>query len=206
MGDAPDVLKSQYNRARAGIGNSEPEPGQREQAICTPQKILNVPIAVWGGIDLDPCWAPGSIVPAAKHYYVPPRLVPMMDGAVQKKDKDGNLRFKTIYIAQEGDTDGLKEPWQDFTFVNPIYVRLKEWLAKAQREHDKDGWEIMLLCPSRGHRKWWRKAKRSAVVADLDPFCFVGYKSAIPLPMSLFYWGALKGEFCEAVKAVGEVL
>lgn len=105
------------------------------------------------------------------------------------------------YTLSEGH-DGLAMPWWDRTYVNPPYGELKKWLAKAS-EYPKT-LEVMLLCPVRTHRKWFRLDHwRSACL--LDPVKFEGYKQAFPAPLVMLYNGRRQHTFKEVFENFGRV-
>ena len=55
---------------------------------------------VWERIELDPCWAPGSIVPAERCYYVPARPELTAKG-----------KARLVYRAAPGEMAGTVEEW-----------------------------------------------------------------------------------------------
>jgi hypothetical protein len=82
-------------------------------------------------------------------------------------------------------SDGLVEPWADGTYLNPEYKDLKVWLEKTLREA-KQRKRIIVLCPVRPHRPWFRRAMRAAQsIVYLNPLKFEGYKQAFPAPLCL---------------------
>ncbi len=181
-------------------------PEERPQEIYTPHPIIDAVQLVWGRIALDPCWGPGSIIEADAHYYVPPRIEVRM--VKDPKTKKYVEKARTVFVASPTDTDGLWLPWVDFTFVNPPFALLKDWLAKALLESAL-GKEIMVLCPVRPHRKWWRTAARSTNgICYLNPVKFLGNKSALPLPMCVMYFGERSSLFKTAFEdaRLGECL
>jgi hypothetical protein len=200
---APKTLGGLYNATdsesanstiRSQIGNTAKQPKERAQEVYTPDSVIELALSVWGEIALDPCWGPGSIVPARKHYYVPPRIEVSPQG-----------KAKTVFTAAPGDQDGLGLAWENFTFVNPPYAHpyLSYWLQKAQAEHMRFGHEIMLLCPVRPHRIWWREALSScSSIAYLNPVQFIGSESAAPFPLCVFYWGDRLHTFDYCVRAL----
>ncbi len=88
-------------------GRREGKPAKREQTVLTPQPVVDVLVGVWGGVILDPCHAPGSLVCADETYD----------------------------LAQG--QDGLALPWYPGTYFNPPYDQLKAWLAKAAQEPEE---------------------------------------------------------------------
>ena len=190
-----EIERPHSNTVRSQIGNTKKRPAERPQEVYTPGEIVDLPMMVWGEIGLDPCWGPGSIVPSMNCYYVPPRYEVAADG-----------KMKTVFVAHPGDQDGLDLPWAQYTFVNPPYAHpyLSRWLRKAQLEYERYSIEIMLLCPVRPHRKWWRDAYASRTrVAYLDPVRFLGAASAAPFPLCVFYWGDRPNTFDYCVRHLG---
>ncbi len=192
MGAAPKSLAGLYaEQTRAQIGNTQGKAKKRRQQVYTPQEIVEFLLELWGIIYCDPCSGPDSIVPAHVEYYVP-------------QDDEGEFR------ALQGELDGLHEanPWFDFTFVNPPFSKLKEWMLRALRESGRYGHEIVLLVPSRSHRKWWRRVANAAdAVGELNPLPFRGEKSAAPFPLALIYFGNRPKQFAYLLEkhGLGEV-
>lgn len=204
--DAPKALRSLYGASDRQKKNntvkSLTSPGERPQEIYTPQKIVDAILSVWPSIDLDPCYGPGSIVPAGQAYYVPPRY----EVSYRKNKKTGETKEKVtcFFRANEDELDGLEEPWCDYTYVNPPFKHLAAWLKKA-REEAALGNEIMVLCPARGNRKWFRAAKKAATkVLDLNPVTFCGYAGAFPAPLCILYFGQAGAVFEQAFKHLGD--
>lgn len=57
------------------------------------------------------------------------------------------------------ESNGLKQPWADegFTFCNPPYSRVGEWVEKAAREWTNCGRRSMSLIPVRADQGWWHE-------------------------------------------------
>ena len=101
-------------------------------------------------------------------------------------------------------SEGLATPWADGTFVNPPYGTLKDWLAHALAQVEDGPLEIIMLIPVRPHRKWWRAAAReTSAIVYLDPVKFVGYSSAFPAPLCLFYFGSYPDLIHDAFEHLG---
>jgi hypothetical protein len=97
------------------------------------------------------------------------------------------------YTGEPG-SDGLVEPWTDGTYCNPPYKDLKEWLSKACKEATT-GSRIVVLCPVRPHRAWFRRAMREATsIVYLNPLKFEGFKQAFPAPLCLLCYNVEAGE------------
>lgn len=178
-------------RAAALIG-----PGYRPQEIYTPACIRDALLQVWPHIALDPCSGPNSIMEAHETFYVPPTVIVSKTG-----------RKRVVYVPGEGDTDGLAQPWQHYTFVNPPYGNLKKWMDKISWEGSPRGErrEVAALVPWRGHRAWFRDAIATCTsIVDLDPLAFVGFKNTFPAPLVMLYWGESKSLFELAFEALGD--
>lgn len=212
--NAPDCLRSLYgagNAKRVAKAQSQLDeretrrkntakslscPGAREQEIYTPLAIVAAIKRMWPLIALDPCSGPRSVVGAERCYSVSPSIVPMLDAKGNARlDKEGNIKTKVVYVPLAGETDGKAARWEDYTYCNPPFKFLKDWMMKARHEGE-DGLEVLLLAPSRAHRKWFRDVAATATsICDLDPVKFMGFKSAFPGPMQMLYWGQLKNLF-----------
>jgi hypothetical protein len=145
----------------------------RKQEILTPKPITDFVRLVFGGpIMLDPCSPVGG--------------TPNVQALDWMSGPDAPGR------------DGLKEPWQDATFCNPPFGKLKDWLAKAVDEAEAlcqsvggpaERQRIVVLCPNRTNRPWFRKArdlaKRTGFVLELNPVTFVGCTGTFPVPCVL---------------------
>ncbi len=178
-----DVEKDRKRRNTAKSMISPPEGGtDRPQEIYTPQCIVDVLKAVWPeGVWLDPCSGPDSIVGASR---------------------------RCCGSRRAGD-DGLEVAWPHFTYFNPPYKYLKDWLYKAYSEVLKAGGNLELigLFPVRTHRLWWRKTLLDfpgVTVVYLDPLKFAGYQQAFPAPLCLAYWGKRHEEFLAATEKVSK--
>lgn len=189
---------SKRNTAKANIGDAG-----REQEVCTPGDLLAAIRSTWGKIALDPCHSPKSLVNAEQHYWVPARF----RDAPTERSPDRVIAYYEA-DASLGEVDGLKAPWRDFTFVNPPYAHLDQWLPKAQSEGAV--YEVAVLCPVRPSRVWWRAAKRSCERVGggcfwLDPLAFVGNTSAFPQSLCVLYWGQLLDNFAHNLREFGEL-
>lgn len=194
MGDdrSPAPLAAFYSaphrRRAANTVKSMACPGERPQEIYTPQPIVAALLRMWPHIELDPCHGPDSIVLARRHYYVPPTLIQTPAG-----------RTKRIFRPGPGDSDGLSLAWDSFTYCNPPFALLREWMIKAALEARQHP-EIAVLVPVRPHRTWWRDIRSTAsATAWLNPVTFVDYPSAFPAPLALLYWGRLLENFKSAI-------
>ncbi len=183
------TLADKAEERRKNTAKSMIAPGTRKQEIYTPPVLIEAILKVWPHIALDPCSGPESIVGAQRSFYTPPSVVLTPTG-----------KQKIVYIPVGGDSvDGLTTEWVDYTYANPPYKLLKDWLLKARVEGDIQEREVMMLVPARGHRTWFRDVLASASeVCDLNPVKFVGYKSAFPAPLLMVYWGAFREIFKNA--------
>jgi hypothetical protein len=213
---APKCMKALYG-ARAASGTRETRrrntvkslisPGERPQEIHTPRNILTAIRAMWPTIALDPCGSPEDIVDADCRYYVSPSVV-----QVQNKqgkpclDKAGRPKTKVLYIpGTPGEVDGLSAPWRDYTYCNPPFQLLQDWLDKALCE-GCSGKETLMLAPARTHRRWFRDGARTcSSICELDPVTFEGFGQSFPAPLWMLYWGTLTNLFEFEFNALGGV-
>lgn len=144
--------------------------GERPQEILTPRSIADFARMVFSGeVAFDPCAAIDS--------------AGLQLGHVQAD----------IFCAgpEKGHLDGLSESWPDKTFCNPPYKLLKHWLGKAVLEAADEDKRVLVLCPVRSNRVWWRAARDYAhrsvgsFLLELNPFAFEGYTQSFPVPMIL---------------------
>jgi hypothetical protein len=176
MDDADEAIAGDAMQGLA-TGNRAGKGATRTQEVLTPQPIVDFVLRLWPeGISMDPCAS------------TDPRC--LVD-AVVKVFKPGP---NTMGLG------GLDANWHDRTYVNPPYVDLQKWLAKACVSALPPRSRVVMLAPVRSHRSWWRKAARFArVVVELDPVKFVGYDDAFPAPLCLMIWGSSPQEVHEAL-------
>jgi len=194
-----NAIKSMYGRGHADATRTREcvaMPGVREQSIYTPQCIIDVVLALWPGQPIfDPCWHPDSIVPAP-HGYV-------AVGPGQFAVFTTNTAGERVH-GPAGDIGGLRPGagWVPFTYCNPPYGRLRDWLeCEGQRECN----ELVMLVPHRTHRKWYRHWKRTMdVIVELDPVKFHGYAQAFPAPLALGYRGVSAVRFATLASHLGD--
>ena len=67
---------------------------------------------------------------------------------------DENIPALSYY--KNGENDGLKEPWKDYTWCNPPFNECKKWIEKAYNENLK-GRKIAMLLPVRTETKYWHE-------------------------------------------------
>ncbi len=147
----------------------------RPQEIYTPQLVLNVIARIW----------PEGI--ACDPCSGPLSLV------------IAPFKFDGITI------NGLTTPWFDFTYANPPYKTLEDWLRKAVIEGFLLGKEVIVLCPVRTHRVWFRAAMLLATrICWMDPLTFIGYEQSFPAPLCLMYFGKRTQAFETATKVLSK--
>jgi hypothetical protein len=153
-----DGPKDSYReQKRKNTAKSMISPGDRPQDIRTPKDLLEAVAKCFGGtIVLDA--ADSLRATPAQHHYTGEEMC-----------------------------DGLKASWMDRTFCNPPYKDLKAWLDKAVNEATDDEYKsIIVLCPVRPHRSWFREAMREcSEIVYLNPIKFEGFDQAFPAPLCL---------------------
>ncbi len=154
--------------------------GKREQTVFTPNAILNVPRALWGGrIAYDPCQGhPGHVLTSkgralAKSGLLSPCWDQYPELAVPVESQVNAVSWT--------DTRGLVDPWPDHTFANSPYDKLVDWLAWSLEQPS----DHIMLAPIRPHRVWWREWARESEVVYLNPVTFVGHDQSFPAPVCL---------------------
>lgn len=105
----------------------------------TAQAELDLVLAQWGSIDLDPCWDPESIVQAS-----------------------------TCYDIRRGE-DGLLLPWQGKVWLNPPYSDPAPWLHRAVLHASEGGEVLALVVAAVGSSYWRRLVWPFASVCALSP-------------------------------------
>lgn len=137
--------------------------GPRPQEVLTPRVITDfVRDVFYGPILLDPC-APDD-------------------------PRGETVRAIRAYTRAD---DGLRLPWNDRTFCNPPYGKLRVWLEKSVYEAAAVGRaRIITLAPVRSRSGWWRTArdlaKANGSYVELDRVTFVGYSGTFPESLGLF--------------------
>lgn len=144
----------------------------RNQDINTPQFLIDAILELWPeGIACDPCANETSKVPSRLPIY--PFMRP----------------------------DGIGYDWPNFTYANPPYNKLKDWLTKPV-----PGREHLMLAPCRPNRRWYCEAIGTfPVTCWLKPFPFDGHTQAYPTPLGLSYWGTRIKEFNRIFSRYGVV-
>lgn len=97
----------------------------------TPQWLLDLVAELWvDGIDVDPCWAPGSLV-----------------------------RARLTYDGSTPEQDGLAQPWRGrAVWCNPPYSRPGPWADRmAQHAASAIDAEGLMLVNTTTTTRWWRR-------------------------------------------------
>lgn len=114
----------------------------------SPQELLDLVLAQWGSIDLDPCWDPESLVKAKKHFDI-----------------------------RRGQ-DGLILPWSGRVFLNPPYSNTSSWIVRAAQHAAAGGEVLALVQASVGSSYWKSYVWPWASVCCLSPRPKFGRPSA----------------------------
>lgn len=144
---------------------------------CTPQKILDRTIKLFGEIDLDPCsnnpFQPNVI--ALNHF--------------TKKD------------------DSLKKDWFGKVYMNPPYgTELPKWTDKLDGEYQKANvTEAIVLIPSRTDTGWFRGLKEYPRCFIWGRLKFSGQKNCAPFPSMAVYLGINTESFYQIYKDIGDI-
>lgn len=168
------------------------KPGRASDEKYTPQWVLDQIDLHFGGIELDPCWHPNSLV------------CPMMGlglGGCLVRGLGGVPRVVEP-------KDGLAEMWHELVepggrrpiFVNPPYSNMVEWAKKVVAEAN-EGCEIILLTNASVETAWcqdliWPNA--TAIVFPRRRLRFVGEVNDNPWPTMLTYFGRRAERFLQA--------
>lgn len=154
---------------------------------CTPQWLAKRISAFLGGIDLDPCGHPKSVVGARRQF-----LLPTADGLVEP------WNARTIY-------------------VNPPYgadrergTTIRDWLSRCAEEHHS-GAEVVALVPvatntSHWKRHVWGTAAGVCFLRDTRLKFSVGGSEdnkGAPMSCALVYWGKRLDAFSESFFDIG---
>lgn len=169
------------NKAMRSFFGARPGGQDRPQDINTPQFLIDAILELWPeGIELDPCGNHSSKVPARL------TVIPAPGGATDC----------VPWLC-----DGLCRDWPHFTYANPPYNKLKDWLAKPV-----PGREHLMLAPCRPNRRWYCEAIGNfPVTCWMKPFPFDGHTQAYPTPLGLSYWGTRIKEFNRIFSRYGVV-
>ena len=66
-----------------------------------------------------------------------------------------NIPAQRYYINRE--KDGLKEPWDCYSWCNPPFNECAKWVEKAYNEYKERGCNIVMLLPVRTETAYWHK-------------------------------------------------
>lgn len=66
-----------------------------------------------------------------------------------------NIPAKLHYI--NGEKDGLKETWFDYSWCNPPFNECKKWIEKAYKLNNELGIRIAMLLPVRTETRYWHE-------------------------------------------------
>lgn len=205
-------------------------PGVREQVVLTPRPIVIGLESFWnGGVEYDPCHAPGSLICARRYtrtrglidpwpdktYGNPPygKSLPdpkkqawpwIAEQVVRERQKQAKERNK---LRKSGDLPGKAERIPRFPDGLPTKTVLLDAWMNHQLEYSEG--ESLLLVPVRTHRKWMRSwLHRVDDALFLDPLAFHGEKQSAPFPLVLGYVSRYTNpridKFREAFAHVGE--
>lgn len=151
-----------------------------------------------GGIDLDPCSNPNSIIFAGSNIQLE-ELAPHQRGVLLCKEFATEGEWTQEYTFWKG--DGLTEDWRGFrTYVNPPFGKkrgqpgISDWIRKAYAESRK-GADVVMCVPDAPDTKIWKEV----VLLEARGRCqlrqrvkFGGMKAGIPKPISLVYFAGFE--------------
>lgn len=171
-------------------------PGERNQVVLTPESIIEGLLKFWPeGVAYDPCWGPGSIVPAERRTDRRGLLDPWPHRTYCNPPYGKSLRdpkkVEWQYIAEqvlrqraeEEKRRTGKKPRIRWSKGLPVKkAGLRDWLSMQ----DVAAGESIMLVPNRTNRKWYRQWRntRDAVV-ELDPLAFLGQDADAPFTLAL---------------------
>lgn len=152
---------------------------KRQHRIHTPAPIwdgLRNHWALYGGVQLDPCWSPDAL-----------ERPPMV-----------------CYPEHEHEMmrDGLAIDWVPRTYCNPPFGKLKPWILKFTASWEV----ILLAPVRPHRRWYRHAMARHSAIVWLDPLCFDGYDHTFPAPLALMYRGERPMSFLRCFGELGEGL
>ncbi len=176
-----------------------PRTAKSEDWTTPPHIIEAVLRAFGGGIDLDPCSNPDSIVPAATRIWL--------------------AKWADWYREDHPDLpdgvevgDGLLATWGGNVFVNPPYSSgaLGAFMARAEGMVEVRGGSAIFLVPSKTDIRAWQKHVRgAAAVCFIDGrLTFGGAEAGATFPSALVLWTAdwvMRHRFALEVGHLGQV-
>ncbi|MCY0990619.1 DNA N-6-adenine-methyltransferase [Nannocystis sp. ILAH1] len=148
----------------------------------TPQELLDLVLAQWGAIDLDPCWDPESAV----------------------------IAEKTYDIRQQ--QDGLLLPWSGKVWLNPPYSNTSSWIVRAAQHAAAGGEVLALVQASVGSSYWRSYVWPWASVCCLSPRPKFGRPAALAatkgamVDHAVVYYGPNHDEFARVWCIRGEIV
>jgi hypothetical protein len=165
----------------------------RPQDVNTPQPLIDAILEMWPeGIFLDPCSNITTKVPAGL------RIMGRKNPITKEMAFLSVPPLRGIVPLRNG---GRGFTWPDFTYVNPPFSNLKEWMPLCG--HDR---EHLFLAPVRPLRKWWCKYVHNASLGCyLYPFPFDGHKQMFPAPLVILYYGTRYTAFIKAFSPLGTI-
>lgn len=144
----------------------------------TPAKIVDLVVACFGAIDLDPCSNSHETpaVPARGHFTAA--------------------------------DDGLTREWHGRIYMNPPYGHrvIDPWIDKLVTEYTAGRiTEAIALVPARTDTQWFRALRDYPRCFVTGRLRFVGSRHSAPFPSALVYLGADRGRFCRTFAGLGDV-
>jgi len=148
----------------------------------TPQHIIEAVLrAFGGGIDLDPCSNPDSIVPAGRRIWL-------------AKWRDWYLEDHQELPLDVEVGDGLLATWGGNVFCNPPYSSgtMGAFMSRAEGMVEARGGSAIFLVPSKTDIRAWQKHVRSAsaVCFIAGRLTFGGAEAGATFPSALVLWTA----------------
>lgn len=144
---------------------------------------LQLVLAQWGSIDLDPCWDPESIVQADK-----------------------------VYDIRQGE-DGLILPWSGRVWLNPPYSSVEPWLQRAAQHASTGGEVLAMVPASTGTSYWRRLVFPWSSICCLSPrplftrpSSLGPLRSAAPKDLAVLYYGPNRDNFARVWAPRGEIV
>jgi len=88
------------------------------------------------------------------------------------------------------ESDGLRQPWVTWTYCNPPYSRVQDFIEKAKREQTNGNYSVLLV-PARTDTNWfWDAAEQATEIRLLKGrLKFKGAYSSAPFPSAIMIFG-----------------